>query len=305
MNDLIDFSNCKRAHVHFGGKRRKRGLVYDDHVWMLKFSGYHVGEHSIATYGANYVTAEYISTHIASAIGIPTQETSLGVYHDEIIVACKDFRQNARVSNIEFAEYVRARYGNRSVAKPMVLHQLYEILATPINDIPQQLQRESIERYWDMFVIDALVGNANRSAENWSFLACENMLQLAPAYAFGNSLFPQLTDDMLEEMLSDKKKLQELALAYPSPMLALADAESGKAWYYEMMASGRDDNCTEAVLRIVPRIAMKKIDDIVDHTPLITDVRKEFYKAVLHMRKELILDKAYKQCAQTVDWKRK
>ena len=36
-----------------------------------------------------------------------------------------------------------------------------------------------------------------------------------------------------------------------------------------------------------------KINDIIENTPFISDVRKNFYKKMISYRKELIFDKAY------------
>lgn len=63
-----------------------------------------------------------------------------------------------------------------------------------------------------------------------------------------------------------------------------------------MLASGFDRNCTEAVLRIAPKIDIKKVNAIIESTPFITDIRKEFYKAILKLRQETILNRAYIRC---------
>jgi len=38
---------------------------------------------------------------------------------------------------------------------------------------------------------------------------------------------------------------------------------------------------------------MKKVDEIIDNTPYISDVRKNFYKIILNKRYEMILKPAY------------
>ena len=41
------------------------------------------------------------------------------------------------------------------------------------------------------------------------------------------------------------------------------------------------------------RIDMKKVDEIIDNTPYISDVRKNFYKIILSKSYEMILKPAY------------
>ena len=41
MNNLIDFSNCKRVHRTYGGTDRKFGIEYNGETYLLKFSEDH------------------------------------------------------------------------------------------------------------------------------------------------------------------------------------------------------------------------------------------------------------------------
>ena len=65
-----------------------------------------------------------------------------------------------------------------------------------------------------------------------------------------------------------------------------------------MMASNYDEECTKAVCKIVPKINMNIINEIIEQTPIISDVRKEFYKEMLNHRKVLIIDRAYRCCIE-------
>ena len=53
------------------------------------------------------------------------------------------------------------------------------------------------------------------------------------------------------------------------------------------------NDCNEAIKRIVPKIDMRKIENIIMNTPYISDLQKEFYIKIISARKELILDKAF------------
>ena len=50
------------------------------------------------------------------------------------------------------------------------------------------------------------------------------------------------------------------------------------------------EGCNEALRRIVPRIHMEQIEKLVNETPFITDLQKQFYKTMLWERKTRILD---------------
>ena len=56
------------------------------------------------------------------------------------------------------------------------------------------------------------------------------------------------------------------------------------------VSTGGNRDCNEALKRIVPRVNMNEIMDLIDGTPFISDLQKRFYKTMLAERKERILD---------------
>ena len=60
--------------------------------------------------------------------------------------------------------------------------------------------------------------------------------------------------------------------------------------YFNFLSEGIFEDCNTALKRILSRIDMKKIYEIIDDTPTVTDIQNEFYKTMLTARKERILD---------------
>ncbi len=60
--------------------------------------------------------------------------------------------------------------------------------------------------------------------------------------------------------------------------------------YFDYISSLKNSDCNEALKRIYDRIDMEKINCLVEETPFITLVQKEFYQIMLRERKEKILD---------------
>ena len=63
-----------------------------------------------------------------------------------------------------------------------------------------------------------------------------------------------------------------------------------KIHYFDFISSLKNTDCNRALRRILPKINMDKIFNIVDETPFISDLQKQFYKTMLQTRKERILD---------------
>jgi len=51
----------------------------------------------------------------------------------------------------------------------------------------------------------------------------------------------------------------------------------------------------------MPRIDMQKISRMIDETPFITELQKDFYKTVLVQRKEKILDASFEKLQNLYD----
>ena len=52
----------------------------------------------------------------------------------------------------------------------------------------------------------------------------------------------------------------------------------------------KNNDCTEALARMVPKINMQEIYEFIDSVPFISGLQKEFYKTIITARKERILD---------------
>lgn len=302
MDRFIDFSNSKVALRPFGGSDRKFRIKYGEKYYMLKFTEEHVKKSEVSTSHENNAISEYISSRIAKSIGLDVHSTTLGEYQKdsnserEICVACEDFR-SLEEENIEFYEFGIAIYGPSEFKKIARLDQIYKIY----NDshvFPEYLKRDGIARFWDTFVVDALVGNFDRHTGNWGVVSNIKTLEikLAPIYDFGSTLFPIISDEGILDISSKPKELVDRCFLFPSATMYLTSEKKGKPGYYDMLASNYNSDCTKALLRIFPRIDMGKIYDIIDNTPVISDTRRVFYKKMLTLRYELILHNAYKRC---------
>ena len=63
--------------------------------------------------------------------------------------------------------------------------------------------KETKQKFWDMFVIDSLIGNTDRHNGNWGFLKNikDEKLVFAPIYDCGSCLFAIYTDEKMQECL--------------------------------------------------------------------------------------------------------
>lgn len=148
--------------------------------------------------------------------------------------------------------------------------------------------------FWDMFIADSLVGNFDRHNGNWGFLINESLrkIEVAPIYDCASCLYPQLTDERIAEIIDDKNEMEARVYIFPTSALKYNDK---KINYFTFISSLNNEECNRALLKMYPKIDMKKIYRIIDETPYISEIRKKFYKKILKMRYEMILKVCYEE----------
>ena len=148
------------------------------------------------------------------------------------------------------------------------------------------------QHFWDVFVVDALLGNFDRHNGNWGFLYDERTgtASLAPIYDCGSCLLPQADERIMREVLTNEDALHARVYQYPTSAIKQNDR---KINYREFLMRAEYGGCNEAIRRIVPRAKMDAIDHLIDHAPYLSDLQKEFYKHYVKARYDLILAPAY------------
>lgn len=173
------------------------------------------------------------------------------------------------------------------------LGEIEDITAMLRENMKSTNVEETIDRFWDMFIVDALIGNFDRHGGNWGFIKRNNQYRIAPVYDNGSSLYPKLnTDEKLEAVLSSEEEIDQRIYKFPTSHIKVKNRKSS---YFEVISSLQFEACNDALKRIVPRIDFNQINTLIDEVEGISEVRKRFYKVMLQQRYEKILMYAYRQ----------
>ena len=97
---------------------------------------------------------------------------------------------------------------------------------------------------------------------------------------------------MFLTILNNKNELNHRVFDIP---LSAITYNGKKINYFKFLSSGEFEDCNRALEKIVSRIDMDKVFEIIDNTKTITDTQKRFYKTMLSERKKRILDFAVKK----------
>lgn len=286
---MIDFTTCEvnKFKAYGGANGNKINIRYEGKEYMLKFPPV-PGKTKAMSY-TNGCISEYLACHIYETLKISVQETLLGTYTDKrgkekVVVACRDFTENGK-KLMEFAQLKNTCIDSEQNGFGTELSTILSAIEEQ-SLIPQQ---ELKEFFWDMFIADALLGNFDRHNGNWGILVDEKnqTAEIAPIYDCGSCLYPQIAAEEMGAVLEKEEEIERRIFVFPTSAIQ----ENGKKLsYFAYISSLKNPDCNAALKRIYERIDMDKINRIVEETPFLEPVQREFYQIMLKERKEKILD---------------
>lgn len=289
---MIDFTSCPivPSRVYNGANGNKIAVKYNDTIYMLKFPPSGKNKPTDLSY-TNSCISEHIASHIFNMLGIRAQETMLGQYtvkgKTKIICACKDFTAGQK------------RLFDFCSIKNTILDSDSNGSGTELSDIMETIEKQQYlsplilaEHFWNVFIIDAFLGNFDRHNGNWGFLYDESddTVEIAPVFDCGSCLLPQADQNTMQKVLSEEAELHARIFQFPTSAIKI---HGRKINYYDFIHGTMNPDCNAALIRMFPGINLQDIDHFIDQVEGITDLQKKFYKTCIHARYHLILLPAY------------
>ena len=295
---MIDFTGCKVLVNSYEGADFKRKIIYDGDVYMLKF-GQKLESDEHKPLQASYTStpvSEYLGSHIYALAGLPTQHTVMGTYDGRSVVACRDFIESRpdaeNVTLVEFKKLENSFLGSSTAGgRTPILGNLLGIFSE--HDSLEGIREAAEERYWQMFAVDSLIGNFDRHAGNWGYILDKGrneIIDLAPIYDCGSSLYPALNEAAMADFIKDRDSLVKRVLDFPRAALRIG---KNKVAYHEFLLSDVGAKARAVLGGIMRELDFAAIHRLIEDTPCISDVRREFYSQLIDVRREAILEPAY------------
>ena len=286
---MIDFTSCEinKFKAYGGANGNKINILYEGKSYMLKFPPV-PSRNKLMSY-TNGCISEYLACKIFRAIGINTQETILGTYTDKrgkekIVVACKDFTADGK-KLMEFAHLKNTCVDSEQSGYGKELSSIMKAI-----DEQTLLPSSEIRSFfWDMFIVDALLGNFDRHNGNWGLLIDEKLktVEIAPVYDCGSCLYPQLSEEGMKKVLDSDDEINQRIYVFPASSI---EEDGKKISYFDFISSLKEPECNKALKRISKRIDMDNINELIDEISTLLPIQKDFYKVMITERKKKILD---------------
>ena len=279
---MIDCTNAIEEFNNYRGSEKKKTLIYNDKKYLVKFPDPIREKNKNISY-INNAFSEFVGSNIFKIAGFETQNTILGKYQyngkEKIVCACEDFTADNHIL-YEFENLALSTNPDKKIE-------------TELKDIMEVLEESKMinskkikEKFWNMFIIDSLIGNTDRHNGNWGFLLNKQTkeIKFSPIYDCGSCLNPMYEDKQIEK-ISDVE-LKNLAINCYSCI-----KENGKKInYMSFIRTMKNEECNQAIKRVFNHIEIKEIYKFINDIEAMTDTRKTFYTEIIRQRYEIIKD---------------
>ena len=285
---MLDFTNAVEELNNYKGSEKKKTLLLNNKKYLVKFPDPVREKNKNISY-INNAFSEYVGSNVFRIAGFKTQNTILGKYFyngkEKIVCACEHFTDDGHIL-YEFESLALSTNPDKKIE-------------TELNDIMEVIEEsktidtaDTKVKFWNMFIIDSLIGNTDRHNGNWGFLLNKTSgeISFSPIYDCGSCLNPMLEDTELEKI--NDVELKNIAINCYSCI-----KENGKKInYMTYIKQMKNEECNNAIKRIFNNINITEIENFNDNIECISEVRKNFYKNVMKYRYEILKEVYKKLC---------
>lgn len=284
---MIDFTDAMEELNNYKGSEKKKTLIYDGKKYLVKFPDPVREKNKNISY-INNAFSEYVGSNVFRICGFKTQNTLLGTYtyngKEKIVCACEDFTDENHVL-YEFENLALSANPDKKIETE--LSDIMEVIDSLEKISKLSIKDDIKKKFWDMFVVDSIIGNTYRHNGNWGILVDtqNNCANFAPIYDCGSCLNPMLEDHGLEKL--NNAEIKNLAVNSYSCL-----KENGKKinymQYIQDCKENKNKDCNEAIIRIFPQVNIEEINKFIMEIPCISNTRKNFYKEIINFRYEIM-----------------
>lgn len=284
LSSLRDVSGIKQNLRTYGGfSCTKIGITLEGKNYLLKYPANLQAKDSfrMTDRRLNSSYSEYVGSKIFEMFYIPVHKVELVKRNDTICALCEDFVKSGRL--VEIGE-LKATYEDGFVCADGQLsagnsNDLDETLTVIRSHPVAKLLPDFEEFFWNMFIVDTLLGNLDRAYDNFGIIVDNDSVSLAPVYDNGNCLAANWSINKISRYLGDRECMERLAYG----AFTCSFRDKGECINpYELIRSGKYKGCTEALGMLKP-LLLEDIIAVINEAP-IPDLYKNFYTELITIR---------------------
>lgn len=282
---IIDFAKCNALNPNdfFLTKKNLMPYYYNNKVWLLK---------KPETYRDYYpycnINAQY-SEHIASSTIRMLEEN----VHKTFIAINTCYNESDR---IVCALECFTDKDSKFIPFSKVLSEIYKkdkiIYQTELNIILQTIKKQKyidpkdlLNHFWNMFIIDGLIGNNDRNNDNWGIIKKKDVYSIAPIFDNAQSLLSNLETNQMNDLLKSPPKFKEYIEKYTFSCIR----QNGfKIHFFQYLRKNKTKSMLNTIKKIRNEFSLTKTAQLIDSVPYLGITEKLFFKTYLQYSSELL-----------------
>ena len=287
---MKNFNNLDRSYKAYGGLAcRKEGVLYKGEPYLLKYPANLKNKDlkGVNLSYANDTVCEYLGCHIFSLLGVPAQDTEIGIASDKLVVLCKDFAIGK-----ELIEFNKIKVSSSRDLKNPENGDITNGEGTNLGNVLEVVRNSYFfeglnaeEFFWKLFIIDFIIDNPDRNNGNWGLLIENGQRSFAPVYDCGNCLQSKWDDEKCQKALDDDKIFEETV--WKRKVCFYTDDDGKRINPFKLIQEGRYPICS-MVLAWVLQQDFDAVYQFIQECNLISNVKREFYLKIITARVEML-----------------
>lgn len=172
--------------------------------------------------------------------------------------------------------------------------------------ISSEHKKQAIEQFWDMYMLDAVLGNRDRHHGNWGYICKGKEYKISKIYDNGASLFPNVNDKIDEYKRDRKKFLFERCEKFPASLLMVYDKKEGRnkrTNYYEYVGNYKQYKEMEIAYNKIKSFGLERVYEAIKNASssklIPVDLRRFYIDIVciryMHIIERLDFEESYRR----------
>lgn len=280
MDFLKDITHLPPNSKIYNGNTRKFGITIDNTDYIVKFPK----DNDMSVY------CEYIASAFIRGIGISCHEVVLGKYRGVVVNLIKDFTSNTNLSLHSYKDTKQSSEDTEIGDKEYTYDDILYLMDRHLK-MTEAAKKEAKEKFWDMFICDAILGNRDRHWGNWGYLSDGSYYRFAPLYDNGAGLFPGVNKviHQYKDVTTRKKFLYDRVFIFPASLFKIRKPDrSYRSNCAEMFKDLRINRVFAQRVSLLkkntnPQQVLNLMNEICSTVPLAMEY-KRFYAEIVTLR---------------------
>lgn len=278
-NPMIDISSMKPSGKTYDGSYAKEGMTDGTDEYIVKWGK--KGDLSAFT--------EYVASRVASEIGISAHEVWLSNINGETVAVLKDFTQEyGELHTLENAR--QSSYDTDELGIHYTYDEVLHLLDVHLKMSDAERAQAKV-KFWQMFILDAILGNRDRHPGNWGIASKNGVYRFAPLFDNGGSLFPNVNRTISEyrDAEARRKFIYERVYIFPASVFRMKFEDTYKKTNYEHVIHdmAEDTEFKQQLSRLKSTLTVGKLGRTVEEVVKSLEVDeyiKRFWVEIVVMR---------------------